>query len=523
MNSLEMDRTAGPSLLQQVWLRKWSVLAVTALATASAMYFSARQPPIYAGESRVLVREISLPDPDSGSTEGLNMATEQQLAGSLEVARAVRNRLGLEVTAGDLAEDLSVERPGGTEILVVNFMHPDAGIAADGAEAAAQIYLELRRGRGERLRLEAEREAQAKIDALTERLRGIERRLGRRSPEGIQLSLVSRANLLTSLLVQERDGLVALQTPPDVGELIQRAALVGRVAPNHPRNILLGFMLGLALGVAQAGWRGRLDDKVRSVEEAESYLHSTTLGLIPSFRRLEQWESTFTLSSSVPASISEAFVPLRVAFLRAVERPRATTILVTSASAGEGKTTIAANLGVSLARSGVPVTCVCTDSRRHRLERLLSTRADIGLTQVLNGSVPLSKALVPTTVTNLTLLPCGLATDGLAELYHEGAGGASFDLIRERPGYVLIDGSSLEEANLVALVPLVDAVLLVVDANRMRADRLTVAGRQLGRMNAHLVGVVFNRVSRSTMRPANVRAVSSGQPPVTTHRSGRTR
>ena len=136
------------------------------------------------------------------------------------------------------------------------------------------------------------RRSQRSIAALTQELQSISRRIGSESSETVLASLISRANLLTALLVQQRQDLLSLRTPPDVGGLLQPAVALGRVGPDYPRNASLALMLGLALGVAQAAIRGRLDDKLRSVEEAEPYLRSSALALIPSLPGLERRRST---------------------------------------------------------------------------------------------------------------------------------------------------------------------------------------------------------------------------------------
>ena len=112
-------------------------------------------------------------------------------------------------------------------------------------------------------------------------------------------SLISRADLLTGLLVQQRQELLSLQAAPDVAEVFQPAVALGRVGPSYARNAVVALLLGLALGVAQAGVRGRLDDRLRSIEEAEPYLRSSALALIPSLPGLDGRRST---TGSLPRS-----------------------------------------------------------------------------------------------------------------------------------------------------------------------------------------------------------------------------
>jgi Mrp family chromosome partitioning ATPase len=147
------------------------------------------------------------------------------------------------------------------------------------------------------------------------------------------------------------------------------------------------------------------------------------------------------------------------------------------------------------------VTLVCADPKRHRLERLLSMRADAGLTQVLQGTVPLNKATVPTAVGNLILLPCGRETDRPTELFQSDAMRTTLESLATGSDFVLVDGPPLGDADAVALLPFVDAVLFVMDARRMRARTFRLARRQLDRAEAPIVGLVFNRVTRSVLEP----------------------
>ena len=494
-------RPLARSLLHEIWVRRWSVAAIAALATASAIYYSLQLPPSYAAESRVLVSSVEVAGSSSDTPSQPNMATEQEIARSTEVVRAVRERLDLGVPEDELIEDLSIANPDGTEILVLTFTHPDPAVAKEGAQAFAEEYIKLRRRGAIQTQLASAQEIQTEIAALTQELQRIDRRIGSVASETVLTSLISRADLLTGLLVQRRQELLSLQTSPDVGEFLQPAVVLGRAGPNYPRDASLALMLGLALGVAQAGLRGRLDDKLHSVEEAEPYLRSSALALIPSLSGLERKRATPTDSTSAYTSISEVYVPLRIGFLAAASRREATAFVVTGASAGEGKSTVTANLAISLARAGRRVTVICADPDMHRLEQILGARADIGLTQVLDGSVPLSEALLPSKIKNLSLLPCGRATGGDAELSQSDAMEACFDSIRERSGFVLVDSPPLGDADAVSLLPLVDAVLFVVDARHMHPRRLAICRRQLDRLDADILGIVFNRASPSVIKP----------------------
>ena len=216
------------------------------------------------------------------------MATEQEIAASPEVARAVRDQLGQGVAASSLLNDLSIENPPDTEVLILTFTDPDPTVARDGAQAFADEYVRLRDRGAIEAQAESMAEIRARIADLTEELRRVDRRIDDASNEVAVESLVSRADLLTGLLVQQKQGLVALQAAPHVAELFQPAVVLGRVVPSYARNAVVALLLGLALGVAQAGLRGRLDDRLRSISEAEPYLRSSALALIPSLPGLDK-------------------------------------------------------------------------------------------------------------------------------------------------------------------------------------------------------------------------------------------
>ena len=181
---------------------------------ASAIYYSSRLPPSYAAESRVLVSSIEVAGSSSDTPSPPNMATEQEIARSLEVVRAVQKRLDLGIPENELVEDLSIANPDGTEILVLTFTHPDPVVAKEGAQAFAEEYMKLRRSGAVQAQLASAQETQRSIAALTQELQSISRRIGSESSNTVLASLISRANLLTALLVQQRQDLLSLRTPP---------------------------------------------------------------------------------------------------------------------------------------------------------------------------------------------------------------------------------------------------------------------------------------------------------------------
>jgi capsular exopolysaccharide synthesis family protein len=175
-------------------------------------------------------------------------------------------------------------------------------------------------------------------------------------------------------------------------------------------------------------------------------------------------------------------------------------VQITSPSAAEGKSTTIANLAVALANAGQRVTVVDADLRRPRIHHFFGLKNDEGLTSVLLGATPLSMALQRVDgVAGLTLLASGPIPPNPSELL---SGEHCADVLRALLGsadYVLIDCPPvLPVTDATVLSSRVDGTLLVATANETSQKALRHARETLARVNAPLLGVVFNGVTEST-------------------------
>jgi capsular exopolysaccharide synthesis family protein len=196
----------------------------------------------------------------------------------------------------------------------------------------------------------------------------------------------------------------------------------------------------------------------------------------------------------------EAYRSLRTSLQFAALDGLARVILVTSASAGEGKSATVANLGVVLTTAGERVAIVSCDLRRPRLAQFFGLDEQVGLTTVLLGRCPLGDALQPVPgIDGLTILPTGeqpsdptgvLGSDQLTWVL--GQLSKMFDR-------VLVDSPPLlPVTDAVILSQAVDTTLLVVAAGQTRARDLRRASEALSLVHAKTIGVVLNEVTKST-------------------------
>lgn len=170
------------------------------------------------------------------------------------------------------------------------------------------------------------------------------------------------------------------------------------------------------------------------------------------------------------------------------------TLLVTSPSLGDGKSTVLANLAITMAEAGRRVIAVDCDLRRPGLHDLFGVRESPGLTSTIlegDGDPPLQATAVP----NLCVLSCGPLPPNPAELMASERMGGLIARLAAEADVVLIDSPPLGAvSDAAALAARVDGVLLVVSSGQTRRDAAQHAKEQVERVGGRLLGVVLNNV-----------------------------
>jgi capsular polysaccharide biosynthesis protein/Mrp family chromosome partitioning ATPase len=167
------------------------------------------------------------------------------------------------------------------------------------------------------------------------------------------------------------------------------------VSPRPARTLGIAVVLGLIIGVLLAVAREMLSTRVYGAAEAEAFFGAPVLGALPRRARAKRPPGLNPGGASPPRRALEALDTL-TANVRLMQLARSQrVIVVTSAVPGEGKTTVAANLGVALASAGDDVICVEADARPLTLgARLGAQPAELGLLDVLQSRIDLERALV---------------------------------------------------------------------------------------------------------------------------------
>ena len=173
--------------------------------------------------------------------------------------------------------------------------------------------------------------------------------------------------------------------------------------------------------------------------------------------------------------------------------PAAQASRITSPNVSDGKSTLAANLAVSIAQSGKRTILIDADCRKPKVHKFFNIPSEVGLASVIAGTVDLDAAVQQSAVPNLSVLPCGPRPANPAELLTSPRFQELLNEVRARYDIVLVDTPPvLMVSDPCAVAPRVDGVLLVIRQaknNRPGAER---AVEVLSSLGATVLGVMVN-------------------------------
>ncbi|MDF2899540.1 MAG: lipopolysaccharide biosynthesis [Rhodococcus erythropolis] len=288
-----------------------------------------------------------------------------------------------------------------------------------------------------------------------------------------------------------------LETPepgatPDARVVVeQRASIPDHpVTPDTTRNIGMGIILGLVLGIGLAVLRDMFDNTIKDRRTLETVTNTGVVGNIPLDK--ERRKKPAISFDGERSAISEAFRKLRtnLQFLAVDNPPR--SIVITSSMPAEGKSTTAINIALALAEAEHNVVIVDGDMRRPSLHKYLDLVGTVGFSTVLSGGASLNEALQKTRFPGLTALTSGATPPNPSELLGSQAAKKLLGELRAEFDYVIVDSTPLLAVTDAAVLAAgADGVLMMARYGKTKREELAHAIGSLQGVGAPMLGTVF--------------------------------
>jgi len=467
---------------------RWWVVAFALLGLGASLVLSMTATKQYTATAQLLVQSVGSDNLSGGSsTSDLTAAdveTELQLVTSAQVQQQVRAKLGS-------APGISATEVGQTDVIAVTAVSPDPAYAANVANTYARAFVGWSTATTISNLAVAESELTSQINALG---REISRLSDSSSAQAVALS--NQQAVLKGQLAQLQ---VAGSTASSGLELVTPATTpTSPSSPKPAEDALLGLIAGLALGLGAAFLRDSMDDTLTSGEAVQKVGGAPVLATVPVVPAWRKKTGRAVVAASDPTSQpAEAYRSLRTSLQFARQDRPLRTLLVTSPSAGDGKTATVVNLGAAFAQAGARTVLVSCDLRRPGFGQFFPPDEHAELAAVVSGDRPLRSALTPVDGTEgLWLLSTHSVVGNPTELLGSVRMRAVVAELSERFDIVLIDSPPvLPVADALILSGYADGVVLVTAAGQTRRVELRRSTEKLAQAGATVVGIVLNKAS----------------------------
>lgn len=423
-------------------LRKlWAlVVGLTVLAGAAGYLLSSSAQPMFESRASLyfaLNEGTSGADLNQGSAYTQNqMLSFARLATSSRVLEPVIDELGLSTTPRELSRSIAITIPQDTVILDVTATSADPDRAA------------------------------AIANTVSQRVAAVVQEVAAESVEGAATISASVIDDAVPAAVQS--------------------------SPNTTRDTLLAAAVGFLLGVLAALIATMADTRVRNEAAVARVTDLPVLGSVTRSKR--NVDAGLIVAREPHSPVAEDMRRIQSALAFSALDGKSRRLLITSASPAEGKSTFSTNLAVTLADAGERTLVIDADLRRPRVDQLFGLDRSVGLTTTLMGKLSLGDAIVAWRESGPDVLTSGELPPNPATVVTSHAFRSVLDSASHRYDAVIIDSPpvlTVADSNLLA--PLVDGVVIVVDASKTRRPQLANTVRSIESAGGRILGIVLNK------------------------------
>jgi non-specific protein-tyrosine kinase len=509
------DASADPIDLRQyiylLWHWAWLILLVAAMAGGAAFVVSKRQTPVYQAATTLRVNYApgtSAGDYSSIMTSQLLASTYVPMMTTQAVLSETVRRLNVPLDPYQLKRDISIKPVNDTQLIQITVESTNPELAAGLANTLVAVF-------SDQVQFEQAQRFAASKQSLQNQMNDVDQKIqaliaqSARAADAVEKdrlenNLAQYRTIYTNLLTSfENVRLSEAQTKLTVSQLDPALAPGEPISPKVLQTTLLALIVGAMLAVGAIFLLEMLDDTIRDPEVLLKKYQLPILGVIAHH---EQKAGTPIAQYAPRSPVAEAFRSLRTNVKYAsVDKPLR-SLLVTSPTPADGKSTISANLGVVMAQGGARVFIIDADLRRPAVHKMFGTHNRVGLSGLfvqaaedgeagisLNGAVQAAGTLQG--AENVSVISSGTLPPNPAELLGSKKMGEILQTILQRCDVVVLDTPPvLSVTDAVVLAPVVDGVILVIKAGTTKQAAFKQALIQLNQVGANLLGVVINEV-----------------------------
>ncbi len=302
--------------------------------------------------------------------------------------------------------------------------------------------------------------------------------------DALNTKLTSLQTTYANLLASTQGGAI------NTLQIIEKAPLPTKpIGPNKLLTILGAAFGGLMLSTIGAYGVEYLDDRLKTSTDIERVVSHPVLAYIP---YVPNETNLHTYMAQNPRSpTADAFRSLRNS-LGFLAEPPFHTILVSSAMPGEGKSTVAANLALSLSHAGYRVILVDADLRSPTIFAAFELPAKPGLSDVLKGEVAITECVNTLPEYGIDVIVSGADSEQSTELLVSRAMQNTLDALLKTYDVIVIDGPPFAVPDAVVLSRRVDGILWVTRTNASRRTAIRLMQQQIAQTQTQVFGVVIN-------------------------------
>ena len=496
---MELNKYIFP--LRKWW---WLVAASTLIAAIFSSLSVLRQPPIYQARTTLMIgTTINNPNPSTNELYlGQQLAAAYADLANREILRnATKNALGMDQLPEYFAQALPTTQ---LIVITVNDVDPERAQIVANELAAQMILLSPVSGQSEE---------RGRQDFIHERLNNLEAQINETEAQIAQLQEELANTFSAQEISDKQDQISSLQSKLSTmennyglllsntqqGAINTLTILASADLPSSPvaslkgLTILLAAAAGFVLAACSAYLLEYLDDTLKSPDSVMRMFSAPILGrifeqadMMPQNRLYDADDSNHPLT--------EPFRALRTEIDLAEMGHRLKTILVTSPDTGDGKTSVAVNLALSIAQRNKRVFLLDADLRKPKIHKLFNLANEQGLADVVFARAVFDWRIGIQEYSQVSVLTAGNTPSDPAELLSSEKMEIFLSELEEIADVVIIDGPPLFIPDAMILASKADGVLMVVRPGHTRISLAKASMEHIKLVGAKVVGVVLNRI-----------------------------